>query len=603
MNKKIWIKAAYILAILLVCGVFLYLTSIPVSKDFLSKIENTTFDLRQHIVSKHKKTSDKIVIIDVNDVSYEYIVDKYGSWPVPRAFWANLITELEPSNPDMIIFDLLFLKKYASDGDSDFELIKAVNNNKNVYVSMNLDNYPKEVRIPPELPDGLKNSIENDYLIKQNPDLSYSNCRPIIDEILKGTNNIGLINVQRDKDGIIRTMPPFSYYNGSYYKHLTILAGLDYLNINKNNFKMDSDGKIVFDKNHALPLNKEGKIILNWYGPEWSFNYVPLWKVSEAMKKNDRKFLDDNFKNKIIFVGVTANSLSDIKSTPVSYMFPGVEVQATFLNNLLDNNFIKKTNLVFDILISLLIAFLTGFGVMNFKAPLKSVLLFFGLQAAYFIISVILMNTFNLWINLTAPFVLSILTFAAAYIVKYLITSRDYEHTYKLAVTDGLTEMFNHRYFQEQMNSNIQTAKRYNGVFSLIMVDIDFFKKFNDTYGHQSGDAVLRQVAQTIKKNIRSTDIPCRYGGEEMSVILTNTNKEDATKTAIKICEAVRNKEFELATGDWTHVTISLGVASMPENGDTTEKLIEYADKCLYIAKRNGRNQVVSDAPDDTPTE
>ena len=85
-------------------------------------------------------------------------------------------------------------------------------------------------------------------------------------------------------------------------------------------------------------------------------------------------------------------------------------------------------------------------------------------------------------------------------LLKYLITSRDYEHTYKLAVTDGLTEMFNHRYFQEQMSANIRASKRYNSVFSLIMVDIDFFKKFNDTYGHQSGDAVLRQVAQTIKK-------------------------------------------------------------------------------------------------------
>ncbi len=603
MNKKIWIKASYILASLLVFGVFLYLISIPSSKDFLTKIENTTFDLRQNIVSKYKKTSDDIVIIDVNDASYEYIVDKYGSWPVQRSFWANLINQLELSNPDMIIFDLLFLKKYRADGDSDYELIKAVNNNKNVYVSMNLDNYPSEVRIPPQLPDSIKNTVENDFLIKQNPDLFYTNCRPIIDEILNGTKNIGLINVQRDKDGIIRTMPPFSYYDNAYFKHLTVLAGLNHLNIDKNNFKMKPDGRIILDKGHILPLTKEGKLILNWYGPEWSFRYVPLWKVSDAVKKNDRKFLDDNFKNKIIFVGVTANSLSDIKSTPVSYMFPGVEVQATFLNNLLDNNFIKKTGTFYDILIALLIAFLTGFGIMNFKSPLKSVLLFFGLQAAYFVVSILLMGIFNIWVNLTAQFVLSILTFACAYIVKYLITSRDYEHTYKLAVTDGLTEMFNHRYFQEQMTTNIQTAKRYNGVFSLIMVDIDFFKKFNDTYGHQSGDAVLRQVAQTIKRNIRSTDIPCRYGGEEMSVILTNTNKEDAVKTAVKICEAVRNKEFELATGDWTHVTISLGVAAMPENGDTTEKLIEYADKCLYIAKRNGRNQVVSDAPDDTPTE
>ena len=88
-----------------------------------------------------------------------------------------------------------------------------------------------------------------------------------------------------------------------------------------------------------------------------------------------------------------------------------------------------------------------------------------------------------------------------------------------------------------------------------------------------------------------------------MSVILTNTNKEDAIKTAVKICEAVRNKEFELATGDWTHVTISLGVASMPQDGETTESLIEYADKCLYVAKRNGRNQVVFEFPEGTPAE
>jgi len=603
MNKKIWTKTAYILTTILIFGVFLYLCYLPSFRNFVSEIENKTFDLRQNITSKYINPSDKITIIEVDDESYEYIVDKYGSWPVPRVFWAKLITQLEPSKPDMIVFDLLFLKRFTADGDSDTELIEAVNKNKNVYVSMNFDNYSKEVRTPPKLPDSLKNNIANDYLIKTNPDLVYSNCRPILEEILNGTKNIGLINVQRDKDGIIRTMSPFSYYDGAYYKHLTVLVGLDYLNISTNNFKLNKSGVIPVSKDLMLPLNSNGRLILNWYGPEWSFNYVPLWKVASAIKKGDRAFLDKNFKGKITFVGVTANSLSDIKSTPVSYMFPGVEVQATFLNNILDNNFIKKAPKAFDIILAVFLAFLIGFGVMNFKSPAKSVLIFFGIYTVYFILSTLIMHIFNIWISLVAPIMLGIFVFAAAYIVKYLATSRDYEHTYKLAVTDGLTEMYNHRYFQEQMTNNIQNAKRYSNVFSLIMVDIDFFKKFNDTYGHQSGDAVLRQVAQTIKRNIRSTDIPCRYGGEEMSVILTNTNKEDAIKTAVKICEAVRNKEFELATGDWTHVTISLGVASMPKDGDTTEKLIEYADKCLYVAKRNGRNQVIHDVPEDTPTE
>ena len=381
------------------------------------------------------------------------------------------------------------------------------------------------------------------------------------------------------------------------------MSALNYLNLDRNDFKLNNNGEIILDKNHILPLNSDGRLILNWYGPEWSFKYVPLWEVSSAIEKNNREFLDSNFKDKIVFIGVVANSLSDIKSVPVSYMFPGVEVQATFLNNILDNNFIRKANPFFDISMAFLLAFIVGYGVMRLKSPARSVILFFALYISYFILSIVLMLFFNIWIGLILPFLFGVFVFAASYIAKYLITSRDYEHTYKLAVTDGLTDMFNHRYFQEQMSANIQTAKRYNSVFSLILIDIDFFKKFNDTYGHQSGDAVLRQVAQTIKKNIRATDIPCRYGGEEMSVILTNTNKEDAIKTAVKICEAVRNREFELATGDWTHVTISLGVASMPKDGDTTEKLIEYADKCLYIAKGNGRNQVVSEVLPDMPAE
>lgn len=105
--------------------------------------------------------------------------------------------------------------------------------------------------------------------------------------------------------------------------------------------------------------------------------------------------------------------------------------------------------------------------------------------------------------------------FTAVYIAKYILKSRDFEYQYALATTDGLTELYNHRYFQEQMIHNVETAKRYNSEFSLIIIDIDFFKKFNDNYGHQSGDAVLKQVAQILKKNVRATDIACRYGGEE----------------------------------------------------------------------------------------
>ena len=185
-----------------------------------------------------------------------------------------------------------------------------------------------------------------------------------------------------------------------------------------------------------------------------------------------------------------------------------------------------------------------------------------------------------------------IFVFIACYLAKYIVKSRDLEYTYALATTDGLTDLYNHRYFQEQMIQNIETGKRYNKPFSLIMIDIDFFKKFNDTYGHQSGDAVLRQVAQILKRNVRSTDIVCRYGGEEMAIILTNTDNEQALITAEKICNAVSEHPLKLVNGNDVKVTISLGVATYPQQGETAPDMIKYADDCLYIAKENGRNQV-----------
>ena len=128
----------------------------------------------------------------------------------------------------------------------------------------------------------------------------------------------------------------------------------------------------------------------------------------------------------------------------------------------------------------------------------------------------------------------------------------------------------------------------------MIIVDIDHFKNFNDTYGHQAGDAVLRQVADTLKKNSRTTDSVCRYGGEEMSIILPNTNAEEALFNAKRINKSVADTEYKLNNSETAKVTISVGVATFPNNGETAEDMIKYADQCLYIAKSNGRNQVIN---------
>ena len=196
------------------------------------------------------------------------------------------------------------------------------------------------------------------------------------------------------------------------------------------------------------------------------------------------------------------------------------------------------------------------------------------------------------WIKIVSPLSFALLTFIIAVIIKYLIKSRDFDQQYKLATTDGLTELYNHRYFQEQLLNQINHSKRYGNPVSLIIIDIDFFKKFNDTYGHQSGDAVLRQVAFTLKKNVRATDIVCRYGGEEMSIILPNTKYEEAVNIAQKLCQMVASRKFKLTHSRESNVTISLGVSSIESDGETPAQIIDSADKRLYNAKENGRNRV-----------
>ena len=127
---------------------------------------------------------------------------------------------------------------------------------------------------------------------------------------------------------------------------------------------------------------------------------------------------------------------------------------------------------------------------------------------------------------------------------------------------------------------------------SLIIIDIDFFKKFNDSFGHQSGDAVLRQVAFVLKRSVRMSDIVCRYGGEEMSIILPSTTYDEAVNLAKKLCNIVSEKQYRLSNGKESTVTISLGVSTYGADGETPSELIEAADKRLYNAKENGRNRV-----------
>ncbi|HAR26201.1 MAG TPA: GGDEF domain-containing protein, partial [Bradyrhizobium sp.] len=165
------------------------------------------------------------------------------------------------------------------------------------------------------------------------------------------------------------------------------------------------------------------------------------------------------------------------------------------------------------------------------------------------------------------------------------------------SLTDPLTGLGNRKYFDRSMDMAVQAALASSEPLSLLMFDIDHFKSFNDSYGHLTGDQVLRLVAQSLKQTIKGQDITARYGGEEFAVVLPNTALRQALTVADHIRRAVMAKELKKkSTGEILgRVTISVGV-SMLKPADDTDSLIERADACLYAAKRAGRNRVICEA-------
>lgn len=559
--------------------------------SFVDTVENRTFDLRQSILINEgaKKPSEDIVIVAIDDATYEYILDNYGEWPLPRDTYAKVINYLEQQSPRSIVFDLMFVKSIKSSNGADEMLINSFQKYNNIFTSMNFDNQSEDLRIPPELPDKLSLNIQNNSKTDFSQ-LTFSNCRKILQGIIDTTSNIGIINVSRSDDGILRKMPLVVKYKDKFYPQLALKVGLNYLGETQQTFTIDKHSDLHIG-DRRIYLDKDGSAILNWYGPAGTYTYIPMYQLIKAVN-GEKTELDYDFSNKIVYFGTTAASLFDIKTVPTGKIYPGVEVQATYVNNILDNNFIKKVDRGYTIVLSLLLALLIASVVTRVNSAFAASMMSLSTYFVYILIAYYAMRFENLWLELIYPLIFSIAAFTLAYIVKYLIKSRDFEQQYMLATTDGLTELYNHRYFQEQIRMQVEQSKRYSNNFSLIIIDIDFFKKFNDTFGHQSGDAVLRQVAQTLKKNVRATDIVCRYGGEEMSIILPNTTKDEAFATAQKICNRVAEKTFKLTGNNETHVTISLGVSTFPFDGDTAPKIIEAADKKLYNAKNNGRNQV-----------
>ncbi|MFT5835328.1 MAG: two-component system cell cycle response regulator [Sulfurimonas sp.] len=161
------------------------------------------------------------------------------------------------------------------------------------------------------------------------------------------------------------------------------------------------------------------------------------------------------------------------------------------------------------------------------------------------------------------------------------------------SLRDGMTGLYNRRFLEEIIDKIMHQAKRTKETYAVMMLDVDFFKMVNDTYGHDVGDRVIVEIGKVLKDNIRESDLAIRYGGEEFVVMLHNATEEGTQEVAKKIHEAFGNLSFDVGTGETLKKTMSIGISKFPEDGDTIWKSIKFADTALYVAKTTGRNKIV----------
>ncbi|HFE38536.1 MAG TPA: sensor domain-containing diguanylate cyclase [Gammaproteobacteria bacterium] len=188
----------------------------------------------------------------------------------------------------------------------------------------------------------------------------------------------------------------------------------------------------------------------------------------------------------------------------------------------------------------------------------------------------------------------------AAIVTVCLENVSNQERLKRLGLTDTLTGVNNRRFFDQRLIEEVGRAQRDNLVISCLFFDVDYFKKVNDTYGHNNGDTILREIASLIRMSLRSSDVIARYGGEEFAAILNNTDVEKAIEISERIRQSIAERKFAISDGENIHVTTSIGIATLHAGrysisiNSLGQDLVHKADQCLYEAKRCGRNRIIN---------
>ncbi|MFH1868676.1 MAG: CHASE2 domain-containing protein [Candidatus Omnitrophota bacterium] len=542
----------------------------------LDRFELTLLDYRFKAATVSQKTSENIVLIDIAQDSIEQI----GRWPWDRKWHAALISALSSYGVRAILYDVIFSE--PSTDEQDKALGKAISDAGNVYLPyvFNIEETNSQALITEDSIYGIDSYMHS------------------FKDAIKGD---GFINILPDIDGILRRSPLLIKDNGKTHPQIAFKIACDMLGVDNKGIIIKEGAYIrlpieTYGSNIDIPVDDKYQMIINWPGG-WKdgfkhFSFYDVISSFAKLKKGEEPDIPiEGLKNKICVVGMATSGLMDIKPTPIETLYPAMGVNASILDNILNENFCRQIPEAYVIALIFIIALITSKCV-SIHRPLHDFFAAVIFIAIYTIAVSILFIYLKVWVNIIYPSATILFTYIGLTLYNGIQVNLEKKTLFKLATTDRLTSLFQKEHFNMLMGIKLDERRKgkKTSKLSLIMADVDFFKKINDTYGHLFGDVVLKKVAGTIKSASRPLDVCARYGGEEFIIMLPNTSLQEAVTVAERIRKTVEKKIFRYNKQS-CKVTVSLGVATLKREKNQN-LLIQRADSALYAAKQTGRNRV-----------
>ncbi|MCK4532805.1 diguanylate cyclase [bacterium] len=546
--RKSTLKNAILISILFSVIYTAFLVHIP----YFNILKLKTNDFFCRLAYKKKipgSQIDNIVLISIDDESNKIIGKR---WPWSRDVYACLIDRINQYHPKVIGMDIAFLGK-SQKIETDLFFADSLKKAGNVLLAAYF-NFP-------------------DYIVP---------CEMFSESAL----GYGIINNSRDKDLCARRAQLISLYNtGELIDYsLGLKLVCSYFGIPIKNIKRIGLTKIESfcpDKKIQIPICKDGTIFVNYIAGRERFLVIPVWKVLKET------FSPEIFKDKIVIIGAFSEAFHDISLTPLG-LKPGVIILANQVLMLMEENFIKEIPFVLNSFIILILAIVTAIFVFRLNIFMGAIFLFFEIFVLEFIGFKMFM--YNLWGDFFAPLLILPGLYLTINLYKYSALLLEQGYLKKQAITDELTGLYTYRYFQGAIKNEFEKTSRYKTSFSFVIFDVDHFKSINDTYGHKTGNVVLRKISDIMRNSFRKTDVLARFGGDEFCVIIPLVDEVNLLKMVNKLRKSVEETKFP---GVKKKITISIGVTLLPEPKIlSAEKLFECSDIALYQAKKMGRNRI-----------